>query len=210
MEKANDLIRSAVSAVKTKTVYQSVVTSGSTIVNGILGVVFYILTARYLGPANFGVLTVAITTLSLVSDIATVGTDTGIVNFVGKHFESDRSKALKFLKLGLEVKIIVGVIVLALGMAIVPFVANIVLGKPELAVPLRLAILGAFISLLFTFSTSALQSVQKFWTWGAVNVSANTLRLLAIVGLVVTNNLTTDTTLAAYISCVLLGFFLHS
>lgn len=207
MRKVEELIINGRALVKTKTVYQSFITSGSTIVNGLLGVVFYILAARYLGPTNFGILTVALTTLSLVSDIATVGTDTGVVKFVGQHFNSDRKKALQFLKLGLEVKVIVGAIVLILGISITPFISTVLLGKPELTNPLRLAILGAFISLLFTFSTSALQSVQKFWTWGVVNISANVLRLAAIGGLIITNNLTINSTLITYISCVLLGFF---
>lgn len=207
MKHINNLIKESFSIIKTKTVYQSLITSGSTVVNGLLGVIFYILTARYLGPSNFGILTVALTTLSLVSDVATVGTDTGIVKFVGQHFNSDKKKALQFLKLGLEVKAIVGFLVFALGMSLVPFISTVVLGKPELTIPLRFAILGAFISLLFTFSTSALQAVQKFWTWGIVNVSANTLRILAIGILIVTNNLNVNTTLVSYISCVLLGFF---
>lgn len=194
--------------IKSKTIYQSFITSSSTIINGLLGVAFYILTARFLGPTAFGILTVSLTTLSLVSDIAAVGTNTGIVKFVGQHFESDRTKALRFLKLGFEVKLVVGMIVLILGFALVPFIATVLLSKPELIGPLRFAIVGSFASLLFTFATSALQAIQKFWTWGAVNVFANVLRVAAVLLLAYLSFLNLNTTLIVYVSCVLFGFFM--
>ena len=193
-------------ALKSATVRQSAVISTATIINGLLGVAFYILTARFLGPENFGVLVVALTTLTLIADMAAIGTDTGIVKFVGQHYARDRAKALKFLKLGLEIKFIVGLAVLILGWIFVPFVAESLLTKPELIMPLRLAIIGAFATLLFTFATSSLQAIQKFWTWGAVNVSSNALRLGIVVVLFSFNLLNVDSVLALYILCVALGF----
>jgi len=194
-------------ALRSKTVRQSAITSFATIINGLLGVAFYILTARLFGPENFGILVVALTTLTLISDIATIGTDTGIVKFVGQHYERDRDRALKFLKLGLKIKLIVGVVVLLLGWFIAPLVANNLFVKPELVVPLRFAIAGSFVTLLFTFATSSLQAIQKFWTWGAVNISSNALRLVLIIVLALLGILNVDSALASYIVCVLLGFF---
>ncbi len=81
------------------------------------------------------------------------------------------------------------------------------LGKPELITPLRFAIVGAFGTLLFTFATSALQAIQKFWTWGILNISTNALRLGAIVVLVYVGTLNFNSTLVVYIACVFLGFF---
>lgn len=194
-------------ALESNTVRQSAVTSLSTIINGLLGVFFYILTARFLGPGNFGVLVVALTTLTLVADMATIGTDTGIVKFVGQYFEKDRNRALKFLKLGLRIKFLVGLAVFTLGWLIVPLIARTFLSKPELITPLRFAIAGSFVTLLFTFATSSLQAIQKFWTWGAVNVTTNTLRLVLIIILISMGLLSVNTTLTIYIVCVLLGFF---
>ena len=181
-------------------------TSAATVINGLLGVAFYILTARYLGPENFGILVVALTTLTLVADMAAIGTDTGIVKFVGHHFEHDRERALKFLKLGLKIKFIVGLVVLVLGLVFAPLIANNLLAKPELVIPLRFSIVGAFVTLLFTFATSSLQAIQKFWTWGAVNISSNALRLGIVVVLFSLNLLNVDSALGSYILCVALGF----
>ncbi len=208
MEKLKLILLRGVGIYRSKTVRQSIVTSSSTIINGLLGVAFYILIARVLGPSEFGILVVALTTLTLVSDIATIGTDTGIVKFVGKYFNSDRAKALQFLKLGLELKFFVGLAVLFLGLLIVPFVATNLLGKAELIIPLRFAIVGAFGMLLFSFSTSSLQAIQKFWTWGMVNIFANGLRLAVIFFLSFSNKLNLSGTLTSYIACIFLGFFI--
>lgn len=190
-----------------KTVRQGAVTSFATVTNGLLGVAFYILTARLLGSTDFGILVVALTTLTLVADMAAVGTDTGIVKFVGQHYASDRDLALKFLKLGLEIKFVIGVAVLILGWIFMPLLAVNILLKPELVVPLRLAMVGSFFTLLFTFATTSLQAIQKFWTWGAVNIFSNALRLGLIIALGLLGYLNVNSSLVSYLLCIALGFF---
>ena len=80
--------------ISSKTFTQSGITLTGTILSGILGLLFYITVARILGPNNFGFLAVAITTITLVADIGNLGTDTGIIRFVGKYAKVD--KAHKF------------------------------------------------------------------------------------------------------------------
>jgi len=110
---------------KTATFRQSGVTFAGTILNGALSAVFYILAARILGPASFGLLIVAIAALTLIADIGDLGTDTGLVRFVGKFAKNDLTKVKRFLKLGLEVKVAVLLIVLLLGWLLVGFVHHL-------------------------------------------------------------------------------------
>ena len=77
------------SVLKTSTFQQSSVTFISTMLVGVLGAVFYIITARILGPADFGVMSVAISTMALVTSIGNLGTDTGLVNFVTRYKKKD-------------------------------------------------------------------------------------------------------------------------
>ncbi|MBI2600214.1 oligosaccharide flippase family protein, partial [Candidatus Daviesbacteria bacterium] len=56
----------------TATWKQSQITVIGTIINGVLGALFYILLARILGPAEFGILTVSLTTLVLIADMADI------------------------------------------------------------------------------------------------------------------------------------------
>lgn len=191
----------------TVTFRQSSITFTGTFINGVLGAVFYILTARFLGPASFGLLMVAITTLTLISDVGDLGTDTGLINFVSRYIKKKSEKAKRFLKLGLEIKLAVSVIVLLFGIFLAPQIAEAAFAKPELAVPLKIASVGVGTFLLFSFITSALQSLQKFWSWSLIQVGTNALRLILIILLFYFGIANLENTLMIYIIIPLLGFF---
>ena len=191
---------------KTKTVKESSITTLATITNGILGVLFYILIARLLGPSVYGLFAVAIATLTLTSDIANLGTDTGLIRFIGKYHLTDKVKTLKFLKLGLEIKLLVWVLVLVLGWFFVPYLADIIFLKHELITPLRLSLIGVGGALLFSFATSSLQAFQKYRSWSALNIGSNTLRLLIILTLIYLGNLSLQSSLLTFILIPLIGF----
>ena len=106
MDQLRKLVNGIRPLIKTATFRQSTITFSGTVINGLLGAVFYILVARFLGPSSFGLLMVAITLLTLISDIGDLGTDTGLVNFVGRNIKKKPLKAYRFLKLGLKIKLI--------------------------------------------------------------------------------------------------------
>jgi len=191
---------------KTDTLRKSSITFSSTFINGILGMSFFLLTARFLGPISFGLMTVAIAVNTLVTDISDLGVDSGLVRFVGKYANTDSKKTREFLKLGLVVKISVGILISSLGFSASPFIASSIFAKPELAVPLRIASLGVLGALLFDFSTHSLQSFQRFFAWGGLFVGTNLLRLVLVVILIALNILNLDNTLYIYILMPFLGF----
>lgn len=194
--------------VATSTFKQTLITSSGTIVNGLLGMVFYILVARFLGPSDFGIFSIAIAAVALVASIANIGIDTGIVRFVGKYAFSEKNKALKFLKLGLEIKILSSLTVLGVGWLIMPFVTIKLLGKPELLYPLRLSLFGVATSLLFSFATSSIQALQRFWVWSGLNIATNLLRLVAVVIFFNLGLLLVESSLWLYILFPLFGFLM--
>lgn len=193
---------------RTKTFRQSIVTATGTIINGIIGWVFYILVARNLGPSKFGIFSVATATIALLASIFNVGVDTGLVRFVGKYISNERQKAFRFMKLGLEVKIISGLVLIFLGWFLVPFFSNIVLGKPELLFPLRLSLIGAFGWLLSFFVTSSFQAMQKFFSWVGLNIFMTSLRLFAVLGLIYFGVSQVNFSLYAYIYSPFIGFLI--
>lgn len=192
----------------TKTFSQTLLTSTGTILNGILGLVFYFVLARQLGPASFGVFSFSVAVLTLVGDIANVGSDTGMVRFVGKYINTDKNRALKFLKLSLETRIFVWLFVLTIGWFLVPGIVNSFFAKPELIFPLRLALLGVGSYQVFSFITYGLQSLQKYWIWNGVNIGTNSLRLLITLVLIYFGFLNTNTFLGVYILVPFLGFLI--
>lgn len=191
---------------KTKTLKDSSITISGTLVNGTLGLIFYFVMARFLGPTSFGVFSVAVVTLTLVGDIANFGSDTGTVRFVGKFINKERNKALKFLKLSLKVKAVASLLVLLLGWQAVPFLVLQIFGKPELILPLRLSLVGVGGYLLYGFSTYSLQAIQRFWVWSGLHISANALRLLTILILIYLGVLSAENGFLVYITVPYLGF----
>lgn len=195
------------SILSTATFKQSQITIAGTLINGILGALFYIALARLLGPADFGLLTIALTTLVLISDMADIGTNTGLIRFVSAHLAKSSDKAYRFLKLSLEIKLIAwGISFLAIFL-LAPFLASEIFHKEELILPLKLAAFGVGGALLFTFATSALQAYQKYFLWSLINILTNSLRLLLILALGYYLALNVENSLFIYIILPFFGFF---
>jgi len=165
----------------TATFRHSLVTFIGTVINGGLGAAFYIVVARFLGPSTYGLLSVSLVTLTLVSDIGDLGTSTGLVRFVGKYVYSEPGKAYRFLKLGLKIKLFVGLFIMILGWIFAPYIAGVIFSKVELTTPLRIAFIGSAGYLLFTFATSVLQALQRFWAWSGLQIASNGLRLILVI-----------------------------
>lgn len=196
------------SILKTATIRQSAITFTGTVINGALGILFFIVVARELGPSGLGVLTVAIVTLTLVSDIADIGTNTGLVRFVSSSIQNDKEKAMKYLKLSLEIKLLVWLVTGTLFFLLSPFIASEIFHKRELGSPLRLVALGIGGALLFSFATSTLQALQKYFIWSVINITTNLIRLILVIALGFFVKFGVEYSLFIYILLPFLGFFI--
>lgn len=194
--------------IKTATFRQSQITIAGTLVNGVLGALFYIVLARFLGPSNFGLLTIALTTMVLIADIADIGTNTGLVRFVSSNLATNTDKAYKFLKLSLEIKLITWIISFLIIILLAPVLATNIFHKEELSLPFKLAGFGVGGALLFTFATSAFQAYQKYFLWSIINILTNSLRLilLLVLGYYLTVNV--ENSLIVYMLLPFFGFFI--
>lgn len=194
--------------ISTSTFRQSGITLAGTITNGALSAVFYILSARILGPASFGLFTIAIATLTLIADIGDLGTDTGLVRFIGKYTKKSKQKVARFLKLGLEVKLAVWLVVFIIGWFSAPFISSTFFTKSELSLPLRISFIGVGSYLLYSFIIHALQGFQKFWAWSGFQIGQGIVRVLAVLGLAFYSKLNLETTLGVLVATPLLAFLL--
>ena len=199
-------IKNIINIFKTSTFRQSGVTFTATLINGILGMAFYVFLARVLGPSDFGLFVLSVTVLALVADIGNFGINTGIVNFVSKYFTNDRSRSFGYLKLGLYSKIVISLVFLILGYLLSPSIADGIFSKPELVSPLRLAFLGVGTTWMFSFTTSYYQAVQKFTSWGVVQIFTNSIRLGGVIVLYFLSDLSLNTSLIFYIVAPFIGF----
>ena len=196
------------SVFKTVTFKQSQITILGTIINGGLGAIFYILMARFLGPSDFGLFTISIAALTLIADSVDFGSNTGLVKYVSGSLAEDKDQASKFLKLSLEFKILISIIVLIFGFFLSPWISIYIFNKEELTGPLRLVMLGVGSALLFSFGTASLQAFQKYFTWSLINVLTNFLRLIFIFILFNFGSLTLNNSLLTYILLPFFGFSL--
>lgn len=192
----------------TATLTQSLLTSSATILNGALGMVFYILIGRILGPSDFGVLMFSIAVLVMLADIANLGTDTGLIRFIGKTNTTDKNIVLKFLKLTFEIRFLIWLVIVIIGVSLSPIIAQKILNKPEFTLPLQLVSVGVGGMLFFSFITSSLQALQHFWGWSLISIGLNFLRVVVIVSLFYLMLLTTTVTLVIYISLPFLFFLI--
>lgn len=191
----------------TATFRQSQITIIGTLLNGFLGALFYIILARFLGPADFGLLIIALTTLVLIADMADIGTNTGLIRFVSANLAQNKDRAYRFLKLSLEIKLIAWVASFLIIFFAAPFLAIEIFHKKELILPLKLVAFGVGGALLFTFATSALQAYQKYFLWSAVNILTNFIRLILILILGYYSLLGILNSLVIYILLPFFGFF---
>lgn len=194
------------SILKTATIRQSSMTLTTTVINGALGVIFFILLARLLGPSSFAFVAIAISVITITADLADLGANNSIVRFVPEYLRRDKEKAYRFLKFGLELKVMVWVVVVLTSSLLLPFVSNNLLKQPELLPYLYISLLGAGGVMLFSYAASCFQALERFTSWGVLFVSTNLLRLL-IVGLIaLLGVLNAENSLIVYSAIPILGF----
>lgn len=191
---------------KTVTFKQLGITFPATIINGGLGALFYLVAAKVLGAENFGILVVALTTLTLISDITDLGTGTGLVRFVGQSINHNRERAWRFMKLALELRVTVLILVAVCGTLLSPSIAELIFKKRELIIPLQLSMLGVGSALLFSFSTASFQALGNFIGWGLLQISTNAVRLLVILAIWSFGNINVNSIMMTFIALPMIGF----
>lgn len=191
----------------TQTFKDSLVTISGTFVNGVLGVSFFALSARVLGPEQFGVLSFFIVLIALIADIADVGINTSIINFAGRYARSDTDKAYRYMKLGLQMKLIVWITVLVIGMAASFWLSRMFFGNSERVLLFWLAFLGVGGAMLFSFTSYAFQAFQKYKLWSVLNISMNAMRLMLVLGITFFLAYNVVNFLLSYVIVTFLGFF---
>ncbi len=190
----------------TATFRHSSITIVSTAINGILGAVFYFLLARFLGTSEFGVFTILTTSIALLTGIIDLGSDQGIVRFVPKYKDNPEIQN-RLIKLSMAIKFVSGVTVFFLIFIFSGKISSLVFGKPELNSIVVLIGLGVLTQILFSFSTSLSQALEKYVLWGGLFIGTNLIRLLAILFLFRFQSLNAYSAGVLYLILPLLGFF---
>ena len=147
-----------------------------TLINIIVGGLFFILAPRILGPADYGLFSVILATGLMVFNFANFGIDTGILRFI-KPGQKETNQ--KYLKLAFKAYLAIGFLIFSLGYVFSPIIAQF-LDASQTENLLRIAFGATMFSLLGNFFVAVLQTQKQFIKASAVNISANAARLVIL------------------------------
>ena len=140
----------------------AIVLSGNVFGAG-LGFIATVLITRALGPAQFGLFSVALAVMTIASQFSDFGISTGLVRFASLYLQKDKLKADLMFKVSLKVKLIISISIFLIGFLVSPSLAIYVFKKPELMISLRLAFIGALGFSLVGYISATLQASQTIW-----------------------------------------------
>ena len=119
-----------------------------TMVLGFLGTVIVV---RELGPSNFGLYATALAFIPLVAGICDFGLTTSVIKFGSLYLKEDKRKANILFKIVGKQKIIISLLVPALGLLLTETIAVQVYRKPELIYPLKISMFCIMLNIIFTY-----------------------------------------------------------
>lgn len=166
------MIKQLLGLIFTETGKDTAVVFTGTLINIIFGGLFFIFVPRLLGPSDYGLFTVVISTCLMAASIANFGLDTGILKFA--HLNKS------ILGFAFKVYLILGSISALIGIIAAPVISKF-LGYPQITPLLQIGFIGVNLILLSNFFIAALQSAKKFIQSSIVSISSNILRIALLV-----------------------------
>jgi len=167
---------------KSKIAKDSAIVLTGNILGAGLGFIATILIVRTLGPAQFGLFSVALAVMGIATQFSDFGIGTGLVRFASLYLHQDKLKADLMFKVSLKLKLIISVLVFLIGFFASESLAVHVFRKPELIFPLKLAFIGALGASLVAYISATLQARQSFKKFALVNL-VNPVGKFALIGL---------------------------
>ncbi|OGY22867.1 MAG: hypothetical protein A2172_02915 [Candidatus Woykebacteria bacterium RBG_13_40_15] len=166
--------------------------------------------SRTLGPASFGIFSLATALATLIAGFTDFGLGSSLVRFFNLNLERDSHKAKIFVNLIFKLELIIGLLILIVGMLLVGPLSHLLSpsNPGQLVFPLRLAIIGGFGLSIGAFIPAAFQTYEQFTRLSLFPIVINTFRFLSILGLILIAKFTLINALWVYALVPLLGFFI--
>lgn len=143
-----------------------------TLINVIVGGLFFVFAPRFLGPADYGLFSTVIATALMVTSIANFGIDSGILRFA----KTDPT----VIPLAFKTYSVLGFAAALIGFFLAPYLANF-LNYPQISQLLQIAFFGTVLLLLSNFFIASLQAKSQFIKASTVAVVSNAARLAILL-----------------------------
>jgi O-antigen/teichoic acid export membrane protein len=138
-----------------------------------------VVVARLVGLESFGAYSLVATTVMSVAAVAQAGAALSATKFVGEHLHGNPQQVAKVLAMCRIVTWALAVLVAVAMAAAAPWLADRVLGNPQLEVYLRWAGIAAACQTIALFHNGALEGFGAFRAVGRVGLASGVLHLLA-------------------------------
>ncbi|MBT7499403.1 MAG: oligosaccharide flippase family protein [Candidatus Pacebacteria bacterium] len=186
-----------------------VITAGSFITSGIMAVAM-ILLSRFLGPEKFGVFSVSISLMFVISKFADLGLNQLIPRFMGQWF-FQKKKNEEFLKYILWLKTIFSIVLLLIFFPASGFLSQLI-NYPHLEM-IYWAIIGSIFIEIYSYSYLVLSSRHQFLQLSLLGILQALIKLISF-GVIIwffSSNLLSITAfyyLAPAVAVLIISFFL--
>lgn len=177
-----------------------------------LGFVMSLVVARVMGPEEFGLFSLFIVILILGNDVLGDGLSPGVVKFYSMYRMTDPPKAAEVLTNALALRILLGLPIVFIGVALGTVYAQVISGNQSHVLPVTLGLVGSFGAALWSFNLSVWQAREEFRTYGVMVALVNMLRVISLPVLFVGGSLTLGgiigTHVLVYFLCALFGLWM--
>jgi O-antigen/teichoic acid export membrane protein len=193
--------------ISTPTLRNAVFVLGGNAVKLGLGFVATAGLARAIGPAEFGVYSLAMNLLLVISSAGDLGLNTSFVRLFVRRKVADQADAQMFLRRMVALRLSMSTGLFLLCLLALPLAGVLIVGE---SVPPSLLRIGSLVVLtdgLFMLSLALLQAEEKFGKLSALNVVINVLRVILLAAFYFSGALTAVT---AILTVVLSSFAVAS
>lgn len=146
-----------------------------TVINVVIGGIFFIVAPRLLGPSSYGLFATVYATSLITVRLTSLGIETGILRFTN-NFSKESNE---FISIALKWYLFLGLLAAVIGYFISPKLASL-LGQPQILTLLRVAFASTILFHLTNLFTSGLQAKREFKKAAIILIANNTLRLVLV------------------------------
>ncbi len=154
----------------------TIIVFASSAINVLAAGIFFMLSVRILGPANYGLFATVVATGLLVVRLTNIGIDTGILRFASKGSASNNA----VLSLALKSYLMLGALVAVIGFVLSPHIA-IFLKQPQITNLLRISLGATVFFHLTNLFVAGLQANHQFVKSYIPLISNNLIRIVLIL-----------------------------
>jgi O-antigen/teichoic acid export membrane protein len=161
----------------------------------LLALVGNVISARVLGPADFGRFGLVMAAITICGTLADAGLTYTTIKLIAQYHERDTSRALAVGRVYLRLRLITGSAVALSGILVSAPIAAL-LGYPDLTPYLQLAFFTLFSLSLSSYPGTVLVALRLFGRLGVAGILNATITLAGILLLLLTNQLNLQTLIA--------------